>query len=186
MAASTFTWEEFTMPLRRLAGQEQYRLTMYIIYFSAPAINQHVLSYWYYLCEAIHIKFNHKKTLRLSWHCNQTIVYFVLMFLRLSWHCNKLRCYYVNKIIEFKEITTRKTEKAFRITFVGCRGILVWTLDSGSKGCGFDSRQCLALLSVSKTLYPHCCSPCTHVYKWVPGRMRMLFIAWRGIVCAPV
>ena len=36
-----------------------------------------------------------------------------------------------------------------------CRGILDWTLDSGSKGCGFDSRQCLKLLSFSKTLYPH-------------------------------
>ena len=41
-----------------------------------------------------------------------------------------------------------------------CLGILQWTLNSGSKGCGFDSRQCLALfLSFSKTLYPHSCSP---------------------------
>ena len=38
---------------------------------------------------------------------------------------------------------------------------LHWTLDSGSKGWGFDSHQCLALLSFSKTLYPHCCSPST-------------------------
>ena len=39
-----------------------------------------------------------------------------------------------------------------------CRCILEWPLDSVSKGCGFDSHQCLALLSFSKTLYPHCCS----------------------------
>ena len=39
------------------------------------------------------------------------------------------------------------------------RGILDWTHDSGSKGCGFDSRPCLALLSFSKTHYSHCCSP---------------------------
>ena len=35
-----------------------------------------------------------------------------------------------------------------------------------------------ALLSFSKALYPHCCSPIvlsTQVYKWVPGRMRMRF-----------
>ena len=40
-----------------------------------------------------------------------------------------------------------------------CRGILEWILISGPKGCGFDSCQCLALLSYSKTLSPHCCSP---------------------------
>ena len=39
------------------------------------------------------------------------------------------------------------------------RGILGWTLDFGSKGWGFNSRQRLAILSFSKTLYPHCCSP---------------------------
>ena len=32
-----------------------------------------------------------------------------------------------------------------------CRGILDWPLDPGSKGCGFVSRQCLTLLSFSKT-----------------------------------
>ena len=37
---------------------------------------------------------------------------------------------------------------------------------SGSEGCGFNSHQCLALLSFSKTsyFYPHCCSPPLHVY----------------------
>ena len=39
-----------------------------------------------------------------------------------------------------------------------CRCILEWPLDSVSKGCGFASHQCLALLSFSKTLYPHSCS----------------------------
>ena len=43
--------------------------------------------------------------------------------------------------------------------FGGPPGILDWTLDYGSKVCGFDSCQCLALLSFSKMLYPHCCSP---------------------------
>ena len=40
------------------------------------------------------------------------------------------------------------------------------------------------LLSFSETLY--CCSPVsTQVYKWVPSRMRTLFVAWCGM-CAPM
>ena len=61
-----------------------------------------------------------------------------------------------------------------------CRCILDWTLDSGSEGCGFDSRQCLALLSFSKTFFFS-----THMYKWVPGRMRTSFVTWFGM-CAPL
>ena len=55
---------------------------------------------------------------------------------------------------------------------------------SGSKGCGFDSRHCLVLFFFSKTLYPHCMLS-TQLYKWVPGRMRTLFVAWCGM-CAPL
>ena len=63
-------------------------------------------------------------------------------------------------------------------------GILEWTLDSGSKGSGFDSRQCLALFVLQQdTLSTLLLS--TQVYKWVPGRMRTLFVAWIGIM-APV
>ena len=65
-----------------------------------------------------------------------------------------------------------------------CSGILEWTLDSGSKGCGFDSCQCLALFVLQQdTLSTLLLS--TQVYKWVPGRMRTLFVAWIGIM-APV
>ena len=41
-----------------------------------------------------------------------------------------------------------------------CRGILDWTLDSGSKGSGFRFLSMPGtFMSFSKTLYPHCCSP---------------------------
>ena len=64
-----------------------------------------------------------------------------------------------------------------------CYGILDWTLDSGSKGCGFDSCQCLALFVLQQdTLSTLLFS--TQVYKWVPGRMRTVFVAWCGM-CAP-
>ena len=44
-----------------------------------------------------------------------------------------------------------------------------WTLDSRSKDCGFDSRQCLALFVLQQdTLSTLLLS--TQVYKWVPGR----------------
>ena len=62
-----------------------------------------------------------------------------------------------------------------------CHGILDWTFDSGSKGCGFDSHQYLALLSFSKTFYAHCCSP----PRCIPSRMRTLFFNWCGM-CAPL
>ena len=65
-----------------------------------------------------------------------------------------------------------------------CHGILDWTLDSGSKGCEFDSRQCLALFVLQQdTLSTLLLS--TQVYKWVPGRMRTLFVAWCGNVYTP-
>ena len=41
-------------------------------------------------------------------------------------------------------------------------------------GCGFDSRQCPALLSFSKTLYPHCCSPPTCINGYLVGCKRYL------------
>ena len=74
-----------------------------------------------------------------------------------------------------------------------CPGMLDWTLDSGSKGCGFDSRQCLAHLSFSKTLYPHCCSPprCINVCPVGCERYFLLDIAcvlsWSGAwpKCSP-
>ena len=47
-----------------------------------------------------------------------------------------------------------------------CIGFDLLTLRS--KGCGFDSRQCLALLSFSKTISPHCCPPPKRVNVWVP------------------
>ena len=44
------------------------------------------------------------------------------------------------------------------------------TLDQKVKS-GFDFRQCLALLSFSKTLYPQCCSPSRCINgNWVSGR----------------
>ena len=46
----------------------------------------------------------------------------------------------------------------------------------GSKGCGFDSRQCLAHFVLQQdTLSTLLLS--TQVYKWVPGRMQTLFVA---------
>ena len=71
-----------------------------------------------------------------------------------------------------------------------CRGIepLIWIK---LKGCVFDSRQCLSLLSFSKTLYPHCCSPSRCMNKRYPiGCERHLSLdvacarPWIG-VCPP-
>ena len=65
-----------------------------------------------------------------------------------------------------------------------CRGMLDWTLDSGSKGSGFDSCQCLALFVLQQdTLFTLLLS--AQVYKWAPGRMRKLFVAWCGM-CVPL
>ena len=65
-----------------------------------------------------------------------------------------------------------------------CHGILDWTLDSGSKGCGFDSPQCLVLfVHQQDTLSTLLLS--TQVYKWVPGRMQTLSVAWCGM-CVPL
>ena len=55
-----------------------------------------------------------------------------------------------------------------------CRGILDWTRDSGSKGCGFNSHQCLNLFSFSKTHYPHCCSPPRCINEYPVGCERYL------------
>ena len=52
-----------------------------------------------------------------------------------------------------------------------CCGILDWTSESWSEGCGFKSRQrtYCALLSFSKTIHSHCCSQ-PRSSKWVPRR----------------
>ena len=96
--------------------------------------------------------------------------------------------------ISLPQFTLQLWEEAMRIEYLKrilkgqlymwrCRGILEWTLDSGSMGCGFDSRQCLALFvlqqDTSSTLLLS-----TQVYKWVPGMMRTLFVVWIGIVMA--
>ena len=60
--------------------------------------------------------------------------------------------------------------------------ILDWTLDSESKGSGFDSRQCPALLSFSKALYSHCCSPPRCINGYPVGCEH--YCGWVGIVCA--
>ena len=62
-----------------------------------------------------------------------------------------------------------------------CRGILDWTLDFESKGCGFDSCPYLSNFVLQQgTLSTLLLS--TQMYKWVPGRMRIrlcvvLFVA---------
>ena len=68
--------------------------------------------------------------------------------------------------------------------FRKCRGILDWTLDSGSAGCGFRFLSmpgtCVLQQDTLSTLLLS-----TQVYKWVPGRMQTLFVAWCGM-CAPL
>ena len=75
--------------------------------------------------------------------------------IKLRWHCNP----HAIQMSHFSAEFTESKDRCQKYTMWRCRGILEWTLDSGSKGSGFDSRQCLVLLSFSKTLYPHCCSP---------------------------
>ena len=78
-------------------------------------------------------------------------------------------------------------------TYKDVTSILDWTLDSGSKGCGFDSRQCLGNLSFIKTLYPHCCSPSRCINWYLVGCERYLSLdvacvrPWSGacLECSP-
>ena len=63
--------------------------------------------------------------------------------------------------------------------------ILDWTLDSGSKGYGFDSHQCLSLFVLQQDTFSTLLLS-TQVYKWVypVGNQRyLLHLMWH--VCAP-
>ena len=56
-----------------------------------------------------------------------------------------------------------------------CRGILEYSLDSHAEGPGSNLTIAAALLSFSKAIYPHCCSPPRCINGDPVGGDRLLF-----------
>ena len=75
----------------------------------------------------------------------------------------------------------------FLLSIISCGSAVVYwieplTLDQ--RVAGSFSRQCLALLSFSKTIYPHCCSP-PRCVNGNPVGCERYFVAWCGM-CVPL